>query len=101
MVDRFGAPPPLARNLLYVVSLRALARTAGVQSITAEDGAAVVRMKEGEEFPRATLEESAPRGVQVGRHVLRVDLEEGWRDRLRQTLELVDEARAEAEPAPA
>ena len=58
-------------------------------------------MKESDEFPRAALEESAPRGVQVGRQVLRVDLDEGWRERLRRTLELMEEARAETEPAPA
>ena len=30
MVDRFGDPPPLARNLLYVAALRSLALGAGV-----------------------------------------------------------------------
>jgi len=31
MVDRFGPPPPLARNLLYIVGLRTLCRLGGVQ----------------------------------------------------------------------
>jgi transcription-repair coupling factor (superfamily II helicase) len=101
MVDRFGSPPPLARNLLYAVSLRVMARNSGIQSITTEEGSAVVRMKEGDDFPRAALEETVPRGVQVGRNLLRVDLEEGWRERLRRTLELLGEARTQATPAPA
>src|SRR3989454_5731005 len=37
MVDRFGEPPPLARNLLYVAAVRAFAQQAAVQSITIED----------------------------------------------------------------
>ena len=101
MADRFGSPPPLARNLLYVVALRAMARAAGVQSISTEDGAAMVRMKEGEELPRAALEETALRGVQVTKDALRVDLSDGWRERLRETLEQVQAARAALSPAPA
>ncbi len=87
MVDRFGAPPSLARNLLYVVALRALAKQADVQSIATEDGVAVIRVREGDALPRAALEEIVPKGVQVGHSLLRVELNEGWRDRLRQTLE--------------
>ncbi|MDO8614916.1 MAG: transcription-repair coupling factor [Dehalococcoidia bacterium] len=87
MVDRFGAPPPLARNLLYVVALRALGKQAGVQSIASEDGSAVVRAREGETLPREPLSEIVARGVEVGRSTLRVELSEGWRERLRRTLE--------------
>ncbi len=87
MVDRFGQPPPLARNLLFVVLLRTLAKQALVQSIQEEDGAAVVRLQEGETLPQEALEGTAARGVHVGRTVLRVELGDGWRDRLRQTLE--------------
>jgi transcription-repair coupling factor (superfamily II helicase) len=93
MVDRFGPPPPLARNLLYIVTLRTLAKQGGVQSISAEDGAAVVRLAEGRVLPRESLESTAPRGVRVGRSALTVELGEGWRDRLRLALEQVAEAR--------
>src|SRR3546814_17159243 len=41
IVDRFGEPPPVARNLLYIAALRALATAAGVPSIASEDGGAV------------------------------------------------------------
>ncbi len=93
MTDRFGEPPPLARNLLYVVTLRSLAKLAGVQSIIAEGAAAVVKMAAGETLPAAALEETAPRGVQVGRTMMHVDLDEGWQERLRLALELLAAAR--------
>jgi len=97
MVDRFGEPPAVARNLLYVVSVRALAKQAGVQSIGMEDGVAVVRLREGEELPRAALEDAVARGVRVGHALMRVELTDGWRDRLSDTLEqLVSLRRAES-----
>ncbi len=95
MIDRFGEPPPLARNLLYVVTLRSLSKLGGVQSIIAEGATAVVKMEAGETLPAAALEETAPRGVQVGRTMMRVDLDEGWQDRLRLALELLVAARTE------
>jgi transcription-repair coupling factor (superfamily II helicase) len=87
MADRFGDPPPVARNLFYIASLRTLALKAGVQSITGEDGAAVLRMKEEQTLERGELDETAPKGVQAGRTMLRVELGNGWRERLRRTLE--------------
>jgi len=93
MVDRFGEPPAAARNLLYVISLRSLAGQVQVQSIATEEGIAVVRMKEGEALPREELEGVVAKGVQVGRHSLRVELEGSWRERLRRTLEQVASVR--------
>jgi transcription-repair coupling factor (superfamily II helicase) len=89
MVDRFGEPPTSARNLLYVVSLRALAAQVQAQSVTTENGVAIVRMQDGEALPREALAGAVAKGVQVGRNSLRVDLGEGWRERLRRTLELI------------
>jgi transcription-repair coupling factor (superfamily II helicase) len=89
MVDRFGEPPVAARNLLYLVSVRALAAQIQAQSVTTEDGVAIVRMREGETLPREELEGTVAKGVQVGRSALRIDLGDGWRERLRRTLELV------------
>ncbi len=93
MVDRFGPPPPLARNLLYVVTLRTLAKQAGVHSIAIEDGTATIRLPEGEVLPRERLEPMAPRGVRVGHTMVTVELGDGWRDRLRLTLEQLAEVR--------
>jgi transcription-repair coupling factor (superfamily II helicase) len=99
MVDRFGEPPAAARSLLYVVSLRALAAQAKIQSITSEDGVAVARMQEGETLPREELEGSVLKGVQVGRTALRIELGDGWRERLRRSIEQVAAARGSEEPA--
>jgi transcription-repair coupling factor (superfamily II helicase) len=93
-VDRFGEPPPPVRNLLFVILLRALAARAGVQAILTEEGRAVLRLKEGSLVPKEALEGRAPKGVNPGRTLVRVDLGEGWRSRLQQALE----ALAEAEP---
>ena len=102
MTDRLGPPPPVTRNLMYVVTLRRLARSIGLQSIVAEDGVAVMRTKDDVDLPVDELEPVAPRGVQVSRHTLRADLAEGWEERLLRTLELVVEAgQVEEEPAPA
>ena len=95
MEDRFGALPPLARNLLYVVTLRSLCRLGDVQSIIADGGAVVVKMEADETLPAAALVDTVPRGVQVGRTIMRVDLDEGWEERLRGALELLVAARAE------
>jgi len=89
MVDRFGEPPAAARNLLFVISLRSLAARVQAQSITTEDGVAVVRMKEGEALAREALEGVVAKGVQVGRNSLRIELDGSWRERLRRTLEQV------------
>ncbi|HEU4760659.1 MAG TPA: transcription-repair coupling factor [Dehalococcoidia bacterium] len=94
MVDRFGAPPLPARNLLYVVALRTAAAQAGVQSIGVEDGNAVARLREGLTLSREELEGRVPRGVQVGRTLLRVELGEGWRERLRRAMEEAAAAQA-------
>jgi transcription-repair coupling factor (superfamily II helicase) len=98
MVDRFGEPPAAARSLLYVVSLRALAAQAQIQSIATEDDVAVVRMQEGETLPREPLEASVLKGVQLGRTALRVELGDGWRERLRRTIEQVVAARGSEQP---
>jgi transcription-repair coupling factor (superfamily II helicase) len=99
MTDRFGPPPPLARSLLYVVTLRALCRVGGVQSIIAEGDTAVVKMDEAETLPAAALESVVPRGVQVGRTLMRISLDEGWEERLQRALELLVEKAEEAEAA--
>jgi transcription-repair coupling factor (superfamily II helicase) len=101
MVDRFGEPPPLVRNLLYVAAIRSLAQQAGIQSIAAEDAVAVLRARDDEPLPRDALESTVPRGVTVGRSILRVALDDGWRERLRVTLEQVAALSEHREPVEA
>ena len=98
MVDRFGDPPRLARNLIYVAALRALARDTGIQSIITEDNAIVLRAGEDDVLPADELRDVAGRGVQVGRSVLRIEQLDGWRDLLRQTLEQLTALRAKEQP---
>ena len=94
MVDRLGEPPPVAQNLLYVVILRAMARSLGVESIRTEDGALVIRTRDSQPLPVSALAATVPRGVQISTpHVMRVELSEDWRDRLQRTLELASHAK--------
>jgi transcription-repair coupling factor (superfamily II helicase) len=93
MVDRFGDPPATVKNLLYVAALRSIAVEVGIRSIVNEEGVAVLRMHEDDPLPREALEAVAPKGVSVGRSILRVELGSGWRERLRRALELVADAK--------
>jgi transcription-repair coupling factor (superfamily II helicase) len=52
LVDRFGPPPPAAERLVEVAELRLAAESAGVSSMSREDGQIVVRFGEG--LTRAT-----------------------------------------------
>jgi transcription-repair coupling factor (superfamily II helicase) len=89
--DRFQAPPPLARNLLYVVRLRVLAMQAGVESISSEDGQIVVRLKEGRQLPaESAFGGRLPEGAHVGRTQLRLErrrLGPAWPQALQRVLE--------------
>ncbi|HLB26050.1 MAG TPA: TRCF domain-containing protein, partial [Dehalococcoidia bacterium] len=87
LVDRFGEPPQPVRSLLYVILVRALASQAGVQALATEDGQVVLKLSEGLLVPREELEARAPRGVHLGRTLVRVELGEGWRTRLLEVLE--------------
>ena len=75
-----------------------LRRGLQIQTIATEDGVAVVRMREGETLPRESLEATVLKGVQVGRAALRVELGDGWRERLRRTIEQIAAARGSEQP---
>jgi len=88
--DRFQAPPPLARNLLYVVRLRVLAMQAGVESISSEEGQIVLRLKEGRLLPAEALRGRLPDGAHVGRTQLRLErrrLGPAWPQALQRVME--------------
>ncbi len=88
--DRFQAPPPLARNLLYIVRLRVLALQAGVQSMATEDGQIVVRLKEGHQLAADALRGRLPEGVRLGRTTLRLErarLGPAWPQALQRVME--------------
>ncbi len=84
--DRFGTPPPAVENLLYAVRVRLLARGAGLQSVTGEEGDIVLRA------PAPIAHRERLRGafdgrVQVGTAHVRLPLQTGWRELLLQVLE--------------
>jgi hypothetical protein len=100
LTDRFGAPPPAVRNLLYIVRLRVLAKRAGVASVAREDAPSgqpvlSIRMLDGRDL-RAQLAPSARRELErggvvtIGHAQMRIDLEaagDGWREVVVQSLE--------------
>jgi hypothetical protein len=100
LTDRFGAPPPAVRNLLYIVRLRTLAKRAGVASVAREDAPSgqpvlSIRMLDGRDL-RAQLAASARRELErggvvtIGHAQMRIDLEaagDGWRDIVVRALE--------------
>jgi transcription-repair coupling factor (superfamily II helicase) len=90
LTDRFQEPPPLAKNLLYVVRLRVLALQAEVQSMATEDGEIVVRLKEGRLLPADALRDRLPEGVGLGRTTLRLErarLGPAWPQALQRVME--------------
>lgn len=86
--DRFGPPPRPVRELLFALTVRALARQARAAAIQVEDGTLVLRMEEGVDLRAAGLA-PAP-GLAVGRRQARLDLRalgERWRQTLVDVLE--------------
>jgi transcription-repair coupling factor (superfamily II helicase) len=86
--DRFGPPPRPVRELLFALTVRALARRARAAAIQVEDGALVLRMEEGVDLRAAGLR-AAP-GLAVGHRMARIDLRalgDRWRETLTQALE--------------
>ncbi|MER3419510.1 MAG: transcription-repair coupling factor [Chloroflexota bacterium] len=84
--DRFGTPPPAVENLLYAVRVRLLARSAGLQSVTGEEGDIVLRAT-GPIAHRERLRKAFEGQVQVGSTQVRLPLHAGWREVLLQVLE--------------
>jgi transcription-repair coupling factor (superfamily II helicase) len=102
LTDRFGALPPAARNLLWVVRLRLLATAAGVGALQTEDGAFVLRMLPGRELDRAGLTRRLPARSTVLIHQARLDrdtLGDAWREGLVRALDAIATTTATAVPA--
>jgi transcription-repair coupling factor (superfamily II helicase) len=88
LTDRFGAPPPALRNLLDVVRVKALARAAGLTSVTLEDGVIVLRAPQPVEH-RDRLHGAFGEGVQVGSTQVRIEQRGDWRGTLLAVLEIL------------
>ncbi len=92
MQDRFGAPPPSARNLAWVVRFRLLAAAAGIGAVQSEDGVFVLRTLPGRELDRQELQRRLRGNATVTQHQLRLDraaLGDAWREGLVRALDAV------------
>jgi len=80
LVDRFGPLPVLAKNLMFQLRLKALARDAGVRTVTIDNGRLALRP--AGEFPREALRRALTDRASVSRHGVWVPKEEEWQDAL-------------------
>ena len=74
--DRFGAPPPEVRNLLYALRIKILASKAGIESISTEDRQIVLRRFQGMRFDKQQLEPYLREGITIGHAQLRLSLKQ-------------------------
>lgn len=98
--DRFGTLPWQAQNLLYIISLKLLAKTAGIGSITVEESQLVLRLKDDVGGARPALQRLLGSDVTVGHTQLRIGQGirlEGWEDLLQKTVERLAEFRERLE----
>ncbi|MBI5878675.1 MAG: transcription-repair coupling factor [Chloroflexi bacterium] len=86
LADRFGPVPAPARNLLYLVRLKALGLGAGVDAIVADAGRVTVRFRD--RLPLLEWRASKPIGeaVTVWRNTFSLAIEDGWRVTLESAL---------------
>jgi transcription-repair coupling factor (superfamily II helicase) len=92
LVDRFGPLPEPAQNLMYQLRLKALARDAGVEVISVENGRLVLRSGGGGYADCERLQLILGERAAVGRREIRLPHERGWREALVATLKQVARA---------
>jgi transcription-repair coupling factor (superfamily II helicase) len=82
LTDRFGSLPGDAQNLMYQLRLKALARDAGVGTITVENGRLALQSG-GEDYANREELQRILRGrASVSRRGIWLPLERGWREEL-------------------
>jgi len=87
LADRFGPLPEPARNLMYQLRLKALARDAGVGTVAIENGRLVLRSGR-EDYPnRERLQRTLGERTIVARREIWLPQERGWREELVAVLE--------------
>ena len=89
--DRFGPPPQPAFNLMLQLRFKVLAREAGVRSILVENGQLVLHADWVGRADRARLNAQMAGLAHVGRRSVTLSLEEGWQERLRAVLEILQQ----------
>jgi transcription-repair coupling factor (superfamily II helicase) len=90
--DRFGAPPPEVRNLLYALRIKILAVKARIESIDIEDRQIVIRRFQGMPFDKQKLQPLLKDGIMIGTTQLRLTpkrLGKDWQKVLEEVLRRV------------
>ena len=85
--DRFGPVPEEMTNLLYGVRVKLLAGAAGAESVGQEGGALALRLQEPLGGAGLALQRELGAGVRVGDRLIRMEMGNGWPERLVATLE--------------
>jgi transcription-repair coupling factor (superfamily II helicase) len=78
--DRFGTPPPEVSNLIYALRIKALGAAAGIESISTEDDAVVLRRFQGLPFDAQRFLGSLREGVTLGHTQIRIHYKKLGRD---------------------
>ncbi|HXG36634.1 MAG TPA: transcription-repair coupling factor, partial [Dehalococcoidia bacterium] len=84
--DRFGPRPPALNELIEVLKLRALARGAGVQSISTQGKQILLRMREGLNVPPTMRKTLAALEASSGQTTIRLELGMSWLEVLKAIL---------------
>jgi transcription-repair coupling factor (superfamily II helicase) len=87
--DRFGNPPPEVNNLIYALRIKALGAGAGIESISTEDDAVVLRRFQGLPFDAQKFLGSLRDGITLGHTQIRINykrLGREWRGVLEKIL---------------
>jgi transcription-repair coupling factor (superfamily II helicase) len=90
--DRFGAPGPETRDLLYVVRIKLLGSQVGVQDISVDGGQVVIRLRQGVKIDRTQLQEHYGDKLKVGTTQLRLDTRQAgkaWRNVLEDVIRVM------------
>lgn len=86
LADRFGPLPEEVRNLIFVVKIKVQARTAHIESITADSKFIILRMVQPVGGARFALQNSLEPHVRVGESSIRIPKSAGWEEMLEKSL---------------
>jgi transcription-repair coupling factor (superfamily II helicase) len=87
--DRFGVPPKEVENLLFILKIRALAKDAGIESISNMDGEIIIQLFAGMQLNKQKLSNFYRDGIKIGNSQLRMNLKQpgkGWKTMLEEVL---------------
>ena len=93
LTDRFGPLPPPARNLMWGLRIKVLARDAGVRTVLRENDQLVLHAPWLERTNRQRVQAHLKNLAYVGRRDVRFPLTKGWQTRLQTVLKRLRSAR--------